>query len=344
MQKNPVSLIVLLSVLILVCLACNKQQDPTTPSAAMKTNEAPAARPNEGKDPLIVAAKMVEKCKKAHDMRLATETKMRKVKAESRDYDEYDRFQFCQWPPAQFADPDGYYEIVYRSAEGPGDCEATGANAADILQAGCRKLKLYYSFGSQGYSEHKKPFIASIGTTVWQDSIKYENEEGDLPFYPGRDELVVLRNHKNVLDKVECVTEAAADEIASSSPKKPSAATSQKEIMRVINGWNTALETREAEKLRPFICDKMIYYRASEPFSRERYLAEKKKVLDGLKYFDQYFRNDPKITLAGDTATVIVEKCYRFHSGDDYQCGLMRMTLRKSGDTWCIGGEQDANP
>ena len=122
-------------------------------------------------------------------------------------YEDVDRFQRCEWPPPPFADPDGYSDVIYRSTTGPGEGGYTGADSADRLKAAsCERLKLAYSFGSQGHYAHEAPFDARVGTVVWaHDGTEYADEFGPIPFYPGRDELVVLRNGRREIDSAECV-------------------------------------------------------------------------------------------------------------------------------------------
>lgn len=159
-------------------------------------------------DPRIQRAEMVEKCKKAHGMSRATETKRNHVPIPDgggATYLAIDRFQFCQWPPSADADPDGYSEITYRASKGPGDFEASGVTIADRFHSTCKKLRLYYSFGTQGHSEHLGPFVATVGNVVELGGAPYDDREGPLGFYPDRDELVVLLNDRYMLDRAECV-------------------------------------------------------------------------------------------------------------------------------------------
>ncbi len=166
----------------------------------------------DARDPRIERAEMVEKCKKAHGMSRATERTMHRAPIPDgggATYLALDRFKFCQWPPPAYSDPDGYSEISYSSGKGPGDYEASGVTTADRLHTTCKKLKLFYSFGAQGHSEHLAPFTVRVETVVELGGGAYNGREGPLDFYPDRNEVVVLLNDRYSLDKAECVIPSA---------------------------------------------------------------------------------------------------------------------------------------
>ena len=149
----------------------------------------------QGKDPAVVKAEMVEKCKRRHQISRASEVTKRTVKAReswASDYEVIEKFQSCQWPPPGYADPDGYSEITYSESKGPGECEADGTSRADRFKTSCKRLKLAYTFASQGAQERLEPFVAEVGSVVEVGGHKYDNRTGPLDFYPGRNELVVL--------------------------------------------------------------------------------------------------------------------------------------------------------
>jgi hypothetical protein len=118
----------------------------------------------------------------------------------------------CEWPPAAGAFPDGYRTITVTTVDGPGEFEATASNYADRIESRCEALELDYTFGSMGESEHLPPIRGEPGQTLrvdgrtWTPGELGEGEARSLPFYPARDELVVLHNAKYVLEDVRCAS------------------------------------------------------------------------------------------------------------------------------------------
>lgn len=121
-------------------------------------------------------------------------------------------FATCDWPPPPGAFPDGYRAIAVTTVDGPGEFEATGSTYADRVESRCEVLELDYLFGSMGEFEHLPPIRGRPGETLrnngeaWSPAAFGEGEDRTLPFYPGRDELVVLHNNKNVLEDVRCAS------------------------------------------------------------------------------------------------------------------------------------------
>jgi hypothetical protein len=116
-------------------------------------------------------------------------------------------FAACVWPAPSWADQDGYSEIVVRDAAGPGTSEASGIDLADRIGAPCSELEVAYSFGKQGAFQRLPPFSllrGQIATAV--DGQQWRGEQRALPFYPDRNEAVVLRSSSYRLDFVRCVT------------------------------------------------------------------------------------------------------------------------------------------
>jgi hypothetical protein len=142
------------------------------------------------------SAKMIELCESAHHMesqttRTDSETTM--------------NFRFCQWPAPSWADGDGYYTIVVRELDGPGDSEASGANRADYIKIPCRKARLEYDFGSQGYYAHIPAITASVGDVIAGSPDSDKKLRKQLLEYPSRDEIVYLHNDKQSLQSAKCV-------------------------------------------------------------------------------------------------------------------------------------------
>lgn len=119
-------------------------------------------------------------------------------------------FASCDWPPRPGAFADGYSTITVTLVDGPGEHEATASNLADRIESRCDTLELAYSFGSMGAYERLKPFRARPGDMVRHTGAAWspggEDEASSLPFYPERNELVVLKNSKYKLDTVRCVS------------------------------------------------------------------------------------------------------------------------------------------
>ena len=162
------------------------------------------AFPQPAVNDIDVKISRLQTCKTNHKMEQVSEIERKTVSTEYGEYEKITRFRYCEWPAPSFADPDGYYEIRYRNEKGPGDSEATGTNDADRLRAPCDKLQLWYDFGSQGAYSHYEPFFANVGSVVGIGGDEYDGSQGNLPFYPDRDELVVLRNGKKIIAKAEC--------------------------------------------------------------------------------------------------------------------------------------------
>ena len=125
-------------------------------------------------------------------------------------------FTSCGWPPPAGADSDGYRAITVTVTNGPGDSEASGRSLADRIESNCKMLQLEYSYRKMGGQSRFRPFRASPGD-VWAPS----NANGyariaevgtttadrvNLPFYPGRSEVVVLGNDATgIPDQVQCI-------------------------------------------------------------------------------------------------------------------------------------------
>ena len=114
-------------------------------------------------------------------------------------------FGNCDWPPTTWAQPDGYSEVVVREARGPGENEASGTTAADRLFAPCSELQVAYSFGKQGAFRRQAPITLLSGEIVTVDGLRWSGEQRDLPFYPDRDESIILRNFSYRMDYARCI-------------------------------------------------------------------------------------------------------------------------------------------
>ena len=61
-----------------------------------------------------------------------------------------------------------------------------------------------FSFGSQGAFSDSPPFTVSAGSIVTAGGKPWTGDTRTLGFYPGRNDIVILHNLKNVLDSAEC--------------------------------------------------------------------------------------------------------------------------------------------
>jgi len=117
-------------------------------------------------------------------------------------------FLTCSWPPPPGADADGFSLIKLSDVQGPGADEASGTTRADRINGPCRAVVLSYEYGSQGGGEHVAPFTVTSGTVTDLETPgrKWAGDLADLPFYPPRDEVVVLHNDKNELTDARCAS------------------------------------------------------------------------------------------------------------------------------------------
>ncbi len=131
----------------------------------------------------------------------------------------------CSWPAPPGADPDGYRAVTATTVDGPGENEATGTNYAERIESHCEVVEIDVLHGSMGSFEHLAPVRGRPGEVVMLTTIPREGSTGltsglrpwspgrfgdgeatSLPFYPERDELVVLHNGKNVIEDLRCAS------------------------------------------------------------------------------------------------------------------------------------------
>ncbi|MFI7642538.1 hypothetical protein [Nonomuraea sp. NPDC049400] len=146
------------------------------------------------------AADRINACESAHGMPKA-------------DHIEYileapSRFMHCEWPPSSLADADGYWEIRVLRTNGPGDSEASGMSAANRVNGPCESFLLTYDYGHMGDSRHLKPFKIGRGEIYITDydagGVRWTGDRSTLPFYPARDEAVVLTSGHYLLMNAAC--------------------------------------------------------------------------------------------------------------------------------------------
>jgi hypothetical protein len=117
------------------------------------------------------------------------------------------QFTTCEWPPSKLADADGYWEIIVNSDKGPGDSAASGMNAADRVTGPCQTFEVTYDYGSMGASRHLSPFKVPRGAiwiTTYNGGEQWTGDRSTIPFYPDRDEAVILTSDHYGLVDVAC--------------------------------------------------------------------------------------------------------------------------------------------
>ena len=165
------------------------------------------------------ASEQIRKCEHRHGLEQArSDVHKLKLSKSERRLGTYSHVSIstCQWPPPGYADKDGFSRIDALSMPGPGQDEASGADAIDRYMSDCSKLQLAYSIGTQGSFSHQPPFVAQKGAIVdaWAGGKPWPPpgggaglDAGDINPYPGRDEVVVVRNDKIAPDyeAIHCV-------------------------------------------------------------------------------------------------------------------------------------------
>ncbi|MFI5913311.1 Hsp70 family protein [Dactylosporangium sp. NPDC051541] len=117
-------------------------------------------------------------------------------------------FKGCEWPPTKLTDADGYSEIRSEREQGPGDSSASGTSAADRIDGPCDTFEVSYDYGHMGESRHLNPFKAPAGE-IWivtydRDGEPWTGDRTTLPFYPVRNELVVLATDNYAITNIAC--------------------------------------------------------------------------------------------------------------------------------------------
>jgi hypothetical protein len=146
------------------------------------------------REPSIDRAEQIRACLQAHGL--------------SNAQDEFEEdsarvFAFCEWPPPEYAQGDGYSEIRLETGPGPYATEASSGNRVDRMRATCNQIEVRYGFGKMGEFERLEPFTVSAGAVV--DYMGREwTREAPYP-YPEADEVVVVRNSSYLLESVRCV-------------------------------------------------------------------------------------------------------------------------------------------
>lgn len=143
----------------------------------------------------VTAAEQIRACERQHGMSSAREERQQGRKR---------IFAACEWPPPDYATHDGYSEVRVTFGDGPGDSEASGATDLDRLRPTCRRVKVAYSFGTQGDYDRYEPFVVDLGEVV--QGRGGEPWRGEAPYpYPERDEIVIVNDGDLSLDTARCL-------------------------------------------------------------------------------------------------------------------------------------------
>lgn len=180
---------------------------PVPSSKPTTDNEAGSAVVQPAKaDPAPVqparqeAASRVSACEAMHKMRSANQVE--------RQSGAPVEFKHCEWPPSSVADADGFWEIIVASESGPGDSEASGMSEADRVNGPCESFLVTYDYAHMGDSRHLKPFAVAKGEVYITDynlgGVAWTDDRSLLPFYPSRDEAVVLTSSHYGLADAAC--------------------------------------------------------------------------------------------------------------------------------------------
>lgn len=117
-------------------------------------------------------------------------------------------FRACAWPPPFGAESDGFMEITAVRRSGPGNSEAEGLTAADVVTSECRDLEIVYLFDDMGTFVVDDPIRISKGEIrrVEGGSVWHPRNAREASVYtPRRDEVIVMANERYKLDRVRCI-------------------------------------------------------------------------------------------------------------------------------------------
>jgi len=115
-------------------------------------------------------------------------------------------FRACAWPPASYARPDGYSEIVVTGYVWDTHPEVTGASAPDLVTSKCAEVELGYTFQKQG-----PPSPATVRATagavvdIFGKPWPPQGANETLPFAHGPTDTVIVHNLSYSVDTARCV-------------------------------------------------------------------------------------------------------------------------------------------
>jgi hypothetical protein len=176
--------------LLLILVACSSHSAPRAGSATRTASHGQQ----------VTAATEIRACEQTHHMDRARQTTH--PHPDTSDVFDVTRFESCSWPPGKGADPDGYAVITVSTRQGPGQSEASGATAADVISGTCQLFLLNSQFGSQGDYHANQPVEIRAGGIAMLDG---QPAPKDVGFYPNPDEAVILRNSNDVITDAMCI-------------------------------------------------------------------------------------------------------------------------------------------
>jgi hypothetical protein len=140
-------------------------------------------------------ADRINQCESTHQLHQARE--LRKT-GEGGSYDRstYDWLS-CTWPPSRDSDADGFTRIHVDVLDGPGEGEASDSNVRDVITGPCATYEVTYDLTAMGDIQRGTPTRLARGMVTWIDHLGQQwspNGSDGWTFYPGRDEVTVLRN------------------------------------------------------------------------------------------------------------------------------------------------------
>ncbi|MFC5831174.1 hypothetical protein [Nonomuraea insulae] len=174
--------------------APGQQTTPPQPSAAAESSASALAVARQEAADRVSACESMRSMPKANHIEYVSGTPS--------------RFMHCEWPPSPLADADGFWEIRVSGEPGPGDSEATGMSLANRFNGPCASFLVTYDFGHMGNSRHPKPFKVRRGEIYITDydagGVVWTEDRTTLPFYPTREEAVVLTSGHYGLANATC--------------------------------------------------------------------------------------------------------------------------------------------
>jgi|SRR5579872_3456680 len=115
-------------------------------------------------------------------------------------------YEFCNWPPRNYSDSDGFSQIQEYSRTGPGLGEASDATQADVFDPQCNEFSVTYQITTQGNVINLPDTIIKANEITSEDGGNLS--QAQLNFYPGIGESIFLRNDKAELQNIFCLVDS----------------------------------------------------------------------------------------------------------------------------------------
>jgi hypothetical protein len=177
--------------------------EASTATASPSLSSTSAAATSNPPDPRQIAASQIAACEARHGL----SRQQQKITLTGKAFG----FASCAWPPASYADGDGYTEIRVTSV-GTGASEASGASSVDRITGPCSTFYLSYDEHLMGGLTDHYSFRAQPQSVHWTGGQPYVDDgkvfDGELLAArvqaPARDETQVLRTEGGELVKADC--------------------------------------------------------------------------------------------------------------------------------------------